>query len=261
MNLIVIDLEWNTATRSQKADSWPAAGMMFEIIEIGAVQMKDGFQTGGHFHRYVKPVVYKRIQYHIAAVTKRTQQSLKNGVLFPQAADELIRFTGENPVLVSWGTADPEVLISNFQFHEKCGEFRFLALNAQAFFSGFAEGVSAGEQRSVEYALDYLNLPKDLPFHEALSDAVYAARILGRTLEQELAKQPDATVETLIRPYVYDPFLTRQREDRIELEKGGDLLTALKNRAFVCPACQKELRLLPASGGCGWQNVKPDKIW
>ena len=32
-------------------------------------------------------------------------------------------------------------------------------------------------RRSLEYAVDYLQIPKDIPFHRAISDAVYTARV------------------------------------------------------------------------------------
>ncbi len=261
MNLIVIDLEWNTASRSQKVDADLAAKMMFEIIEIGAVKMTDDLSVGEQFHRYVTPVLYKKIQFHIAAVTKRTQQSLRDGVVFSQAAEEFSQFAGENPILVSWGSADPEVYISNCQFHDKAGGFRFQALNAQSVFSGLAEGATSGEQRSVEYALDFLRLPKDLPFHKAISDAIYAARILSRTLEFELAERPEETIESLLKPYLYDPFLTRQHETVVEIDKSLDVMSYLEHYDFVCPACRKRAVLLPTNEGKNWHLVKSNKVW
>ncbi len=261
MNLIVVDLEWNSASRSQKIDHDLASLMRFEIIELGAVRLSEDLSLGRTFHRYVTPVLYKKIHYHIAAVTKRTQQSLREGVLFTQMVDELVPYAGENPVFASWGTADADVFISNCQFHEIASDFQFRALNAQAVFSGLAEGATSGEQRSVEYALDFLRLPKDLPFHEAITDAIYTARILARTLEMELADRPGETVEALLRPYIFDPHVTRQSESVVTLEKGADVISFLESREYTCPACGMKLNLVMIDSGGHWYTVKSGKRW
>jgi hypothetical protein len=40
--------------------------------------------------------------------------------------------------------------------------------------------------RSLEYAIDFLKLDKDIPFHRAFSDAYYTAEILSRIPEDIL---------------------------------------------------------------------------
>ena len=135
MNLIVVDLEWNSASRSQKIDPDLVSLMRFEIIEVGAVRLSEDLSLGKTFHRYVTPVLYKKIHYHIANVTKRTQKSLREGVLFTQMVDELVPFAGEKPIFASWGTSDPEVFLSNSHFHGIGDSLQFRALNAQATFN------------------------------------------------------------------------------------------------------------------------------
>jgi hypothetical protein len=70
MNLIVVDLEWNSASRSQKIDPDLVSLMRFEIIEVGAVRLSEDLSLGKTFHRYVTPVLYKKIHYHIANVSQ-----------------------------------------------------------------------------------------------------------------------------------------------------------------------------------------------
>jgi len=55
MNLIVVDLEWNSASRSQKIDPDLVSLMRFEIIEVGAVRLSEDLSLGKTFHRYVTP--------------------------------------------------------------------------------------------------------------------------------------------------------------------------------------------------------------
>ncbi len=252
-NLIVIDLEWNTASHGVKVDPDLAARMMFEIIEIGAVRLDGELSVVDQFQCQVKPVLYKKIQRYIARVTNRTQQSLEEGLAFDGAFQELMAFAGPDPVLASWGTSDPEVLISNMRFHGLEGPV-FKAANVQAVFSALAEGTRRGNQRSIEYALDYLRLAKDLPFHEALSDASYAARILKETVLPELDKQAGETAVSRLKAFIYDPFLISQTEERVEIDKKEQVLAYLGNRNFTCPACGSQLT-------ASWREINPGKSW
>lgn len=251
---VVIDLEWNSAARGVKVDPALAEKMMFEIIEIGAVRLDDQLQIAERFERRVKPTLYKRIQHHIARVTNRTQQSLQHGVSFEQAFGDLLSFSGPNPVFCSWGTSDPEVMLANVRFHKITPEPLFKGLNVQAVFSNLAEGTSRGNQRSIEYALDFLRLKKDLPFHEALSDAEYAALILQRVVDQECQEKKGESVDSLLKPYIFDPFLNSQTDERIELQKKDNILDYLDGRPYACPACGREFK-------GQWTEIKPDKSW
>ena len=58
MNYIVFDLEWNQNPSGKKTrnDRLP-----FEIIEIGAVKVNTKKEITDHFHRLIKPQVYKWI--------------------------------------------------------------------------------------------------------------------------------------------------------------------------------------------------------
>lgn len=227
--------------------------MMFEIIEIGAVRLDGKLSVVGEFQRQVKPVLYKKIQRYIARVTNRTQQSLGEGLAFGQAFQELMAFAGPDPVLASWGTSDPEVLISNMRFHGLEGPV-FKAANVQAVFSALAEGTRRGNQRSIEYALDYLRLAKDLPFHEALSDASYAARILKETVLPELDDQGGETAVSRLKAFLYDPFLISQTEERVEIDKKEEVMGYLAGRSFACPACGGPLT-------ADWREINPGKRW
>ncbi len=255
--LIVLDLEWNSASRGLKVDPDLAARMMFEIIEIGAVRLDEDLRITGRFQRQVKPVLYTKIQRYIARVTQRTQQSLDEGVSFSDAFRDLMAFAGPDPVLASWGTSDPEVLISNLRFHHM-EEIPFKALNIQAAFSAFAEGTRRGNQRSIEYALDYLRLDKELPFHEALSDAIYAAKILEETLmadPEDPSGGSDKKASThALKGFIYDPFLVSQSESRLEYGKRDQPLAVLGHQTYRCPACSQALE-------ANWREINPGKSW
>ena len=83
MNYIVFDLEFNQSfdfKTGSSAKSNPECP--FEIIQIGAVKLNSSFETIGHFNRYIKPVIYKRIHPYVEKITAITQDDLKNGAPF-----------------------------------------------------------------------------------------------------------------------------------------------------------------------------------
>ena len=85
MNYIVFDLEFNQSfdfKTGSSAKSNPECP--FEIIQICAVKLNSSFETIGHFNRYIKPVIYKRIHPYVEKITAITQDDLKNGAPFAE---------------------------------------------------------------------------------------------------------------------------------------------------------------------------------
>ena len=66
----------------------------------------------------------------------------------------------------------------------------------------FEDGIS---RRSLEYATDYLQLPKNRDFHRALADASYTARILLEIDEACMIRHPSLDV-------YQNPKIQRQRD-------------------------------------------------
>lgn len=83
------------------------------------------------------------------------------------------------------------------------GPFPFL--DVQKLFSiGFEDRKS---RRSLEYAIDYLKIEKDIPFHRAFSDAYYTAKVLA-LLDQEV-----------LRNYSYDVFhIPKDKQSEIHVQ-------------------------------------------
>lgn len=87
MNYIVFDLEWNQNPSGKKTrnDRLP-----FEIIEIGAVKVNSKKEITDHFHRLIKPQVYKWIHDSIHEVIHVDYKDLMKGVPFEQAVREFM---------------------------------------------------------------------------------------------------------------------------------------------------------------------------
>ncbi len=240
MHYIVFDLEWNIASRATPVDARTQAAMPFEIIEIGAVKLNEQFELVGEFTTHVRPKIYKVLSSHIAAVTRRFQQSLKFGLPFPQAAQEFFNWcqaTGDDYALAIWSESDPAVLRSNLAFHGLPDRLPLQCLDVQHVFDDLVE--QSGQQRSIEYAVDFLRLPKTEPFHQAVKDAWYTGRILQETAR--IAREERAMTD-LLGVYAYDPNLNRSTKLSLEPAASHEaILKHLLSSQLACPACASDL--------------------
>lgn len=237
MNYIVFDLEWNIAGRANKVDPASAAAMPFEIIEIGAVKLDAEFRQIGRYSTYIRPKLYPVLSGHIAAVTKRLQQSLKYGLPFPDAAREFFKWCGEDYMFCTWTESDTPTLKMNLRFYGLDDQLA-RCLDVQYVFDEQIE--KADIQRSIEYALDYLRLHKSQPFHQAVSDAFYTGEILREIAAILRSEQPDCN---FIDRYAFDPNLNRSYQmTLVGLATIEAALNELQGQSLTCPACGLELQ-------------------
>jgi inhibitor of KinA sporulation pathway (predicted exonuclease) len=243
MHYIVFDLEWNIPVRNSPADATTRAALPFEIIEIGAVRLNGDFEITDEFSTYVRPKVYPVLNSHIAAVTRRFQQSLKFGLPFPQAAAEFSRWCaagGEEYAFGIWSESDPSVLKANLAFHGLDSHLPLQCLDVQHVFDDLVE--QSGQQRSIEYAVDFLRLPKTWPFHQAVRDACYTGSILRETARIAACEYG---LTDLLGVYAYDPNLNRSTRLSLEpLPSQAQVRARLMRETWNCPACAAELKRL-----------------
>lgn len=244
MHYIIFDLEWNIAGRANHVDPATQAALPFEIIEIGAVKLNEQFEVIGEFTTHVKPKHYRILSSHIAAVTKRFQQSLKFGLPFPEAAKAFWAWCGaegENYALGIWSESDPAVLRNNLAFHGFDDRLPLQCLDVQYVFDDLIE--QAGMQRSIEYAVDFLRLPKTEPFHQAVKDAWYTGLILQQVAQ--IAKT-EKGIDDLLGIYAFDPNLNRSTKLSLPPEKSHEdvLMRLVSDNVLACPACQSRLQPL-----------------
>lgn len=180
-NYIVFDLEWNQSANG-KERSIPH--FPFEIIEIGAVKLDEGFQMTGEFHRLVRPQVYTQMHHAISEVTHMNMKELKqNGISFPEAAAEFLAWCGENAVFCSWGNMDLLELQRNMDYYHMDNPFPkpLLYYDVQKLYGLFYR---ENARISLDAAVEAQELLEERPFHRALDDAYYTGKLLtllGRT--------------------------------------------------------------------------------
>jgi len=207
---IVFDLEWNIVGTENNVPLKEQKKLPFEIIEIGAVKLDQNMSAVGSFSTLVKPVLYPVLSRYVSRVTNRDQHSLSQGLLFPEAANKFLDFVGgKTKIFCSWSKSDPPVLIDNFNFYGIEFFQPLICLDVQALFSILAEKVSVTTQRSIEYALDFLEIPCNRPLHSALNDAYYTAMILSKIWQQiegDLNKK-----SRILKSFQYQPSLKKRR--------------------------------------------------
>lgn len=207
MNYIVLDLEWNQGEKTAEETT----GLLFEIIEIGAIKMNEEFKMIGEFSEIVKPQVYHEMHHVTSKLIHMQMEELERGKPFDEVCKRFLEWCGEDEyIFCTWGSLDLLELQRNMKYYQMkpIADKPFAFLDIQKLFAlGLEE---PKERRSLEYGIDFLKIVKDIPFHRAFSDAYYTAKIL-----MEIADQAPEVLKKVSFD-VYCP--PRKREDEIKIE-------------------------------------------
>lgn len=183
MNYIVFDLEWNQCPygKGQENERIP-----FEIIEIGAVKLNSEKQIIDQYQVLIQPRVYKKLHFRTKEIIQLDMKELEKGKAFYKAIREFLKWCGEDCRFCTWGNSDLLELQRNMKYY---GVLQLLKgpvpfLDVQKLFSlDYEDGES---RKSLEYAVDFLQIQKQKNFHRALSDAWYTAQVFIR-IHREIA--------------------------------------------------------------------------
>ncbi|MDO4345598.1 MAG: 3'-5' exonuclease [Eubacteriales bacterium] len=183
MNYIVFDLEWNQCPDGKQREK---RDIPFEILEIGAIKLNSEKKEIGRFHEYIKPTVYRRLHSHTREIIHISQARLRSADTFPAVIERFHNWCGSDVHYCIWGSLDLLELQRNIRHHKIPNFFPFPLkyYDIQKIFSlTFEDGKT---RRTLEYAVDFLGIKKDIPFHEALSDAYYTAAVMQRLEDDRL---------------------------------------------------------------------------
>ncbi|MCR5103481.1 MAG: exonuclease domain-containing protein [Eubacterium sp.] len=206
MNYIVFDLEWNQSPNGQAGEH---PRMPFEIIEIGAVRLNEEYQITGEFNKLIKPKLYTKLHRYIRDILNYDETTLKTeGVPFKEACTEFLEWCGEDSngsyTFCSWGPSDLNILQNNMDFYKMqrmAFPLRFYDIQ-QIYAEKYTKDNTVCK---LEKAIDHLELPHDRPFHAAINDAYYTARIMQ-----------DGKLGDISEKYVYDVYRhPKKRTDNI----------------------------------------------
>lgn len=259
MNYVVLDLEWNQAN-GVKEHEVPA--IPFEIVEIGAVKLSaDGSRCPGgngkpmegkglksEFSQLIRPSVYHEMNQATGRLIHLRMKELKKGRPFPEAAEAFFRWCGEEEYrFCCWGGSDLTELQRNMEYYHmkplSGGPIAYL--DVQKLFSiAFEDGKS---RKSLEHAVDFLRLEKDIPFHRALGDAHYTAIILAKILREKPSVLRNVSYD------VFHPPKDRKSEIKVQFDNYMKYISKefdSKEEAFAdrevasskCYLCHRNLR-------------------
>lgn len=241
MNYIVLDLEWNQSNTGQEPE---VKEFPFEIIDIGAIMLNEGREMIDEFNQLVKPSVYHHMHKITSKIIHLHMQDLQKGRPFPEVIQEFMEWCGKDYIFCTWGPLDLYELQRNIVYYnmEPLSEAPIRFLDVQKLFSIAYEDKKS--RRSLEYAIDYLQIEKDIPFHRAFSDAYYTAKVLAVLEDNVLSNY---SIDTFVLPrnrkeeihvlfHDYMKYISREFEDK---------KAALEDREVIstrCYICRKNIR-------------------
>ena len=177
MNYIVLDLEWNQAyvQKAIAVQKRLCARLRGEVIQIGAVKMDKNMRICGSYQIVVKPKYFKKLHKHVSELTGITQEKMDLGAPLTSAAESFREWCGKDFVFLTWGPDDIPMLKENFHVHGISADWLAETYDLQVIFNRQTDGGS--KQRSLEYAMEYFEIPQNLPAHDALNDAYFTALV------------------------------------------------------------------------------------
>ena len=245
LNYVVLDLEWNQCPGGKEKEE---KELPFEIIEIGACRLNDDFDVTDDFHRLISPVAYKSLHNVTKTIIKISMEDLNEGVPFSEAVDEFFDWCspdGEPYVFCTWGSMDLTELQRNCRYFGVKHNFGrpLLYYDIQKLYSIWHDD---GKKRdALETATDEQNIEKDIPFHSALCDALYTAKILKKIEFEKVKifKSIDTYViprnrkeEFTINYGTYSKFISRGFTERDDVMKDSSV------NSTKCYLCGKNAR-------------------
>ena len=184
MNYIILDLEWNQSSegRTKRIKELP-----FEIIEIGAIKMDENYNVIGEFNQLIRPKVYRDMNRITQNLIHIDMEDLQRGKPFEEVILQFIDWCGEEYMFCTWGPLDLTELQRNMRYYDQkmLSDRPLKYLDLQKIFAISFEDKSA--RHTLEYAVDFLKIEKDIPFHRAFSDAYYTSKVFEKCPREMLS--------------------------------------------------------------------------
>lgn len=176
MDYIVLDLEWN---QSSEAKNKSERELIFEIIEIGAMKYNQNRKQIDSFHEIIRPQVFHEMHQITSDLIHLKMEDLQNGRSFVEVMKDFLSWCGNDYIFCTWGSLDLLELQRNMAYYHMeplaMGPLKYFDI--QKLFSIAYEDRKS--RRTLEYAINFLELEKDIPFHRADADAYYTGKILS----------------------------------------------------------------------------------
>ncbi len=238
MYYITLDLEWNQAY-AQKAlavQKQLSLRLRGEVIQIGAVKLSADLKPCGSYSIIVKPKYFKKIHRHVSELTGISQEQMDDGVSLVEAVESFREFCGGDFVFLTWGPDDIPMLKDNFRIHGLDTSWLDATYDLQPIFNRQTDG-QMSKQRSLEYAMEYFNIQKNLPAHDALNDAYFTALVASRLdIKEGIRTYHDGEKQYLEEGVIGDADSGDDGYVTI-----SEMLDDALVKSPVCPLCKKPL--------------------
>ncbi|MCD7725380.1 MAG: exonuclease domain-containing protein [Clostridiales bacterium] len=251
MNYIILDLEWNQSSTGKEEVS---KLLPFEIIEIGAIKLNSDRIMIDEFSELIKPQVYHEMHHITGKLIHLQMDQLEQGCPFPEVMRRFRDWCGEDCMFCTWGPLDLVELQRNIRYYglEPLSDGPFRYLDVQKLFSIAYEDRKS--RRTLEYAIDFLHIEKDIPFHRAFSDAYYTAKILAGLEAQVLSnysfdvfhlpKDKDSEIHVVFQDYA--KYISRGFADKSEAIADK---TVISTKCYLCHrGLRKKIRWFTPNG-------------
>ena len=186
MNIIVLDLEWNQNSTGKKERNNQVP--IFEIIEIGAVKLDEKYEIVDKFNHLIYPQIYHTMHKITEELIHLQMKELKKGDSFVDVMKKFIEFCGEDYIFATWGPLDLLELQRNMKYYNmdplSNGPIKYY--DVQKLFS--IQELKDKTRKTLEFAIDYYRIEKEIPFHRAFSDAYYTSKVFCKLVNKEILK-------------------------------------------------------------------------
>ncbi len=241
-NYVVFDLEWNQGDAPFVREDGKT--LTFEIVEIGAVKLNENREKIGEFSRLIKPQVHTHMHRITGKLIHLSMEDLAKGDKFQDVARDFLDFCGDDVMFCTWGPLDLTELQRNLDFFGMplLSDRPIAFYDVQKLYSlAYDDGKA---RKALEAAVDEMGIVKDIPFHRALSDAEYTAKIFRTFGEKVLNK---ISFDTYVTPKTkkqeirivfdtYAKYISREFLNKEDILKNVDIMST------KCYICKKNIR-------------------
>ena len=250
MTYIVLDMEWSQPVSKEKTVTVGTLSLPVEIIQIGAVIVKDGKVLPERFSEYIKPMYYKVIKREIRKITGIDEKTLARADGFEQVMDKFREWCTRcgGDTIVTWGPDDIPLLRSQCMFFGYDDKWIPDWFNLQPIFTA-QHGIDR-PQITLTAATEIIGADSGLDYHSAINDAYYTALVLLSVdnLPDRLARQRKID---FVRANPYITLSLKVYGNKKYSRMSAAMKTVEFNR-YACPICGR-----PATLKNRWVCVRP----
>ena len=250
MTYIVLDMEWSQPVCREKMLTRGGKNLPVEIIQIGAVIVKDGKIVEEQFSEYIKPIYYTVIKSRIKKLTGINEKELKKADTFGNVLKRLRgwieKYGGD--VICTWGCDDIANLKAQCDFFGYGKDWIPKWFNLQPLVTRQIK--LNRPQISLSTAVELMGINEELNYHSAINDAYYTALILLNTNDIEEGMKWQRKVD-FARANPYKSLCVNIYGKR-KYTRTVSALRSAELRRYVCPLCGR-----PSTLKDRLVNIKP----